>query len=592
MRDAYNHRLRLVESARQRGIKPTARLFHTTGPTVRKWLRRYQQLGPSGLRERSRAPHHQPRQTAPEIERQVVELRKTLPTFGARRLVREFDLPLSHRALERIWRAHGLMPKRRRKYQRKQDLAAIKATWRLFQQISADTKDLDDIPHFWPQAQARGLPVVQYTARDVRSRQHLARYGVSLRDLVCQTDNGGEFIGRHNPSGPRTGFPAALGSSQHVRIPPAAHTYQSDVETVHRLVEDEFFDLETFTSRGEFLAKAHTYQLYFNLVRPNSHKENQSPWQIIERLAPRSPLELCLLPPVFLDYYINDSGGYDVPRLPYAAVRAVAQRRNAPFPGRRLEKPGSRVHLIPRSAFHVPAELEPHCREHLLGKSMHLTRPEAGVERRRKHFGGDGLFDRGHQGPATFPRVLHNPGVVGKRRVFGQRHCAQVEQPRADHAPTSPYLRDIRDIECVTQVLRQILRIRVGQDVEALCVGLHQAIFDAVVNHLDEMPGTGRTAMEVTFVRSALLLLAPGRAGNLAASWCKGPEDGLEMSESLFFSPDHQAVASLRSPDAAARTHVQVLDASPFQGVSAAHIIFIVGVAAVDNDVTRLQPLG
>ena len=27
MKNAYNHRLRLVESARQRGIKPTARLF-------------------------------------------------------------------------------------------------------------------------------------------------------------------------------------------------------------------------------------------------------------------------------------------------------------------------------------------------------------------------------------------------------------------------------------------------------------------------------------------------------------------------------------------------------------------------------------
>src|SRR5713226_2103293 len=169
MRDAYNHRLRLVESARQRGIKPTARLFATTVPTVRKWLRRYQQHGSAGLVELSRAPHRQPRKTSPQIEHDVVELRKTLPTFGARRLIREFDLPVSHRALERIWRAHGLMPKRRRKYQRKQDLAAIKATWRLFQQISADTKDLDDIPHFWPQAQRLRLPAVQYTARDVRS---------------------------------------------------------------------------------------------------------------------------------------------------------------------------------------------------------------------------------------------------------------------------------------------------------------------------------------------------------------------------------------------------------------------------------------
>jgi len=76
------------------------------------------------------------------------------------------------------------------------------------------------------------------------------------------------------------------------------------------------FDLEDFSSRGDFLAKVHTYQLYFNLVRPNSHKENLSPGQIIERLAPRSPLQLCLLPPVFLDYYLNDSGGYDVGRLP------------------------------------------------------------------------------------------------------------------------------------------------------------------------------------------------------------------------------------------------------------------------------------
>jgi transposase len=341
MSSAYNHRLRLVHSARQLGIKPTARRFQTTVPTVRKWLRRFQQQGPRGLIELSRAPHHQPNQTSPAIEQQVVALRQQLFTFGARRLIREFDLPLSHRALERIWRQHGLLQKRRRKYQRKQDLAHIKATWRVFQQISADTKDLDDIPRYWPQAQALDLPVVQYTARDVRSgllflafaqrrsasasavfaarvQQHLQRCGISLRDLVWQTDNGGEFIGGHDRKGRRTGFPAALGDSQHLRIPPAAHTFQSDVETVHRLVEDEFFDLESFTDRADFLAKAFTYQLYFNLARPNSHKQNLCPWQIVEQLQPRWPLQLCLLPPVFLDYYLNDSGGYDVPSLDYS----------------------------------------------------------------------------------------------------------------------------------------------------------------------------------------------------------------------------------------------------------------------------------
>src|SRR5712692_10588769 len=169
MKDAYNHRLRLVESAKQRGIKPTARLFATTVPTVRKWLRRFQQSGPSGLVALPRARHHQAQKTPPTTESQLVELRKTLPTFGSRRLIREFDLPISHRALERIWREHGLLKKRRRKYQRKQDLAHSKASWALFQQISADTKDLDDIPRYWLQAQRLHLPVIQYTARDVRS---------------------------------------------------------------------------------------------------------------------------------------------------------------------------------------------------------------------------------------------------------------------------------------------------------------------------------------------------------------------------------------------------------------------------------------
>jgi hypothetical protein len=52
-RSTYNHRLRLVESVRQRGIKPTARLSLTSTLTVRKWWRRHQQLGPSGFRSRN-----------------------------------------------------------------------------------------------------------------------------------------------------------------------------------------------------------------------------------------------------------------------------------------------------------------------------------------------------------------------------------------------------------------------------------------------------------------------------------------------------------------------------------------------------------
>ena len=341
MKNAFSYRLRLVTHARQHGIKAAVRAFGTTRPTVRKWLRRYEAQGLAGLKEFSRAPRSCPHKITGELAERVIELRRRLPTFGAQRLRREWDLPLSPMAIQRILHGHGLIRPRRRKYQKKQDLAALKSTWRLFQQISADTKDLQDIPHYWPQMQRLALPAVQYTAREVRSglqffafasrrsaplsslfalriQQHLERYGVSLRHLTWQTDNGSEFIGELQKDGSRSGFPAAVTSfgSQHERIPPAAHTYQSDVETVHRLIEDEFFDLETFRNRQDFLAKASLYQLYFNLARPNSHKQNLTPWQIIHQLDTSFPLHLCLLPPLFLDYRLNPKGGYDLPRYP------------------------------------------------------------------------------------------------------------------------------------------------------------------------------------------------------------------------------------------------------------------------------------
>jgi hypothetical protein len=79
MKDAYDHHLRLVESAKQRGIKPTARLFATTVPTVHKWLRRFQQHGPSGLVALPRARDHQSQKTPPTTEAQLVKLAKRCP---------------------------------------------------------------------------------------------------------------------------------------------------------------------------------------------------------------------------------------------------------------------------------------------------------------------------------------------------------------------------------------------------------------------------------------------------------------------------------------------------------------------------------
>ena len=110
MKNAYNHRLRLVESAQQRGIKPTARLFSTTVATVRKWLRRFQQHGKPGLHGHSRGPHRIPHKASSQLENRMLACRQQIPCYGPKRLKKWFNLSCSTEPSPGI---HVIPPRRR-----------------------------------------------------------------------------------------------------------------------------------------------------------------------------------------------------------------------------------------------------------------------------------------------------------------------------------------------------------------------------------------------------------------------------------------------------------------------------------------------
>jgi len=348
--DKFELRLRLVRFALQEGVKPAARAFQTTPKTVRKWLDRYRQERLAGLEELPRIPESCPHKIPAALERRIVSLRKRYPFMGARRLVDEHRLPCSHQAVSRVLRDHGLIQKRRKTHQKKKDLARIKRRWRLFGQISVDTKDLTDIPHSWPQRKALGLPRYQFTAREIRSgmmflayaeeksaynaclfarllANHLKACGIDLQALKFQTDNGSEFIGCYRQDKTRDGFgPTVEGfGATHKRIPNRAWSYNSDVETVHRTIEEEFFNLETFSSIRDFHQRAASYQAWYNLVRTNMNKQHKTPWQIVRQTDPKIPMQLVRLPPVMLDWLGPDYmtkeeyalRGYDLPWLPF-----------------------------------------------------------------------------------------------------------------------------------------------------------------------------------------------------------------------------------------------------------------------------------
>ena len=341
----YETRYHMVMQASESGIRPTARYYGVSRNTVRKWLRRYRQNHVSGLTEQSRAPHRIPHKTSPKVAERVVKLKRRLRRYGSKRLVRDYSPGCGHSAFERICREKHLTRSRKRRRVRRNDLRALKARYRYGRRTCNDTKHLDDIPEYWAQAIRRRLPLFQYSHRDVRtgamflgfanelSGTHAAvftraltawyrQHGVRLRGAVWLHDGGSEYIGSVKAKHP-SAFQLALAETRIRGLQIPKTTYNAEVETIHNTIEFEFFEVERFLDRADFFAKASGYQLWYNCERRNCNRHNQSPLEILRRVAPGIDQRILLLPALDLDAQVDRQvtsvvaamrrGGHDVP---------------------------------------------------------------------------------------------------------------------------------------------------------------------------------------------------------------------------------------------------------------------------------------
>ena len=352
----YDVRIKMVHYAAEHGTKPAAREFGCQPKTVRKWLRRWREDNHSrrSLTDRSRAPNSCPHKTPERIEKKVLRERDKAPCLGARRLKDFCQLEPSEGAIARILRQNGRTQKRKKKYEKKRDMRAVKARLKAFEQLQIDTKYLDDIPYYVEQMARHGtLPRFQYTARDVKTGatflgfgseyseshscafaaavlRHLERCGYPRAGTIVQTDNGSEYSGTERKTKKDRGFTHVvrdLFGATHRFIPPGKKNHQADVETLHERIEAEFFNLERFSSRANFFHKASAWQLWWDTTRKNSHKGNRSPDDILLEDHPARRAATWFLPALDLDallsaraqHALNDEEnkrGYYVPALP------------------------------------------------------------------------------------------------------------------------------------------------------------------------------------------------------------------------------------------------------------------------------------
>jgi hypothetical protein len=209
----------------------------------------------------------------------------------------------------------------------------------------------------------------------------------------------------------------------------------------------------------------------------------------------------------------------------------------------------------------VPAELVAQCGDHLHGRGVVLARAEAGEQRSGDDRQRDGVLDGRLDGPPALTGVLRVAAQGGQVVVLLEGVHHQVEQPGPDDRALLPAGDDGGDI---------------GDDVgrhhqlPALRVGLHEAVLDAVVHHLGEVPGADLAGVHEAGVALGL----------------EDVEERLHPRDVLVVAAAHQRVALGQAPDAAADAAVDEADALGGQLLAVPHVVGVAGVAAVDQHVT------
>src|SRR5664280_1190416 len=130
------------------------------------------------------------------------------------------------------------------------------------------------------------------------------------------------------------------------------------------------------------------------------------------------------------------------------------------------------------------------------------------------------------------------------------------------------------------------------QNVKSFGVGSHQSVFNAVMDHLDEMAGSGRPAMEITLLDRATNLFPSRCTRDIAASRSERLEDRIEVQYGIALTSDHHTITALDPPYAAARSHVDIANTFELQFFGSPDIINIVRVASINDDVSLLHLAG
>lgn len=327
----FNARYKMVQMVLQKKYQVTyvSNYFGCSRQTVYKWINRYKEEGINGLKDKSRRPHNSPKKISKRWENKIIELRNRFPGFGPWRLKQMFDLPFHENTIYKVLKRNELIKKKRKtKRDNQEQIRLWKQKLKPFEKVQVDLKYLDDIPNIYPRIISDKFPRFLYSARDVRTGMvffcysyeksminssmfvsyllgYLKELNVDINKIRIQTDNGSEFIGNVNSlkDSAFTELIENIFKSKHKLIPPSSPTYNSDVETFHKIIQEEFLKVEKFKDLNEFMAKSFGYQIFYNFERRIQNRG--VPIDILKQNYPGYKYFNILFKPIILDFMLT-----------------------------------------------------------------------------------------------------------------------------------------------------------------------------------------------------------------------------------------------------------------------------------------------
>jgi transposase InsO family protein len=232
--------------------------------TVHAWLARYEAEGLEGLKDRSHRPARCPHQMPAAVEAAVLELRRSRPYWGPRRLVFELakrrvaPLPSESAVYRALVRARMIDPalrdRRSRKWKRWERGAPMEL-WQMDVVGGFPLADgtcakvltgVDDHSRFCVSARLMARERTRAVCDGLRAE--IGAYGAPMQIL---TDNGKVFTGRFNHPPVEVLFDAICRENgiEHLLTQPRSPTTTGKIERFHRSLRAEFLaDAQPFTN--------------------------------------------------------------------------------------------------------------------------------------------------------------------------------------------------------------------------------------------------------------------------------------------------------------------------------------------------------